>query len=466
MQRFKYHQKDWPAAISYIKKGKKTIDTPTWCIKFKDDLSVKGKTIYYKVKQQLVPREKVTAFLRKKIYDKSATIPFGRDSAHYKLKSEVVGVPRRRIMEFIRAQKSLGQVRSAVAQPKVKSGKKLKGVVLETDLVFLKREDVKKMNTRIGNSLEKELSYICVTVEKNTGLVQCTYIKAPKGYKSHEEIKLKGSKIVTPIVKRHIQYFAKALKTNAKQIHLELDKGGEFNRKELAKILKSVKVVPMGSSVEKKNQTIQRNLFRILKNRQAKTISEAVTKSQNMANNTFNKIQKKTPLEAADIGIKAALNNYNKTRKTYVQGDKRGELKIGDHVRILIKKPKAGIDFKSYKDMTYTSEVYAITSKTKKKPAKYRVNKKYYTIDKLLKSAPRDKESEKLIKDRKVEEVKEDIDEREKQAEDDEKRKEVQVAAGTRRSTRGSRAGRALKRKFAQLQKKHEKKVYKEEDED
>ena len=217
--------------------------------------------------------------------------------------------------------------------------------------------------------------------------------------------------------------------------------------------------------MEKKNQTIQRNLFRILKNRQAKTISEAVTKSQNMANNTFNKIQKKTPLEAADIGIKAALNNYNKTRKTYVQGDKRGELKIGDHVRILIKKPKAGIDFKSYKDMTYTKEVYEITSKTKKKPAKYRVNKKYYTIDKLLKSAPRDQESEKLIKDRKNEEVQEDIDEREKQAEDDEKRKEVQVAAGTRRSTRGSRAGRALSRKFAQLRDKHEKNVFGEEDE-
>ena len=81
MQRFKYHQKDWPAAISYIKKGKKTIDTPNWAIKFKDDLSVKGKIIYYKVRQQLVPREKVTAFLRKKIYDKSATVPFGRDSA-------------------------------------------------------------------------------------------------------------------------------------------------------------------------------------------------------------------------------------------------------------------------------------------------------------------------------------------------------------------------------------------------
>ena len=464
INRYTFREKDWPAAIEYIKKGIKTVDTPNWSVKFKDNLKLKGKQIYYDNKK-IIPTEQVEKFLRNKIYDKSATIPFGRDSAHYKLKSEVVGVPRRRIMEFIRAQKSLGQVRSAVAQPKVKSGKKLKGVVLETDLVFLKREDVKKMNTRIGNSLEKELSYICVTVEKNTGLVQCTYIKAPKGYKSHEEIKLKGSKIVTPIVKKHIQYFAKALKTNAKQIHLELDKGGEFNRKELAKILKSVKVVPMGSSVEKKNQTIQRNLFRILKNRQAKTISEAVTKSQNMANNTFNKIQKKTPLEAADIGIKAALNNYNKTRKTYVQGDKRGELKIGDHVRILIKKPKAGIDFKSYKDMTYTSEVYAITSKTKKKPAKYRVNKKYYTIDKLLKSAPRDKESEKLIKDRKVEEVQEDIDEREKQAEDDEKRKEVQVAAGSRRSTRGSRAGRALKRKFAQLRDKHEKKVFGEEDE-
>ena len=238
MQRFKYHQKDWPAAISYIKKGKKTIDTPTWCIKFKDDLSVKGKTIYYKVKQQLVPREKVTAFLRKKIYDKSATVPFGRDSAFHILKQQSIGVGRRAVMDFLRAQKSLGQVRPAVAAPKQKSGKKLKGYVCEVDLVFLKAQDVKKMNTRIGNSLEKELSYICVMVEKTTGLTQCNFIKAPKSWKHHTEIKLKGQKIVMPIVKKQLAAIAKALKVQEKDIVVEMDKGGEFSKKQLEKIAK------------------------------------------------------------------------------------------------------------------------------------------------------------------------------------------------------------------------------------
>ena len=282
MHRYKFLERDFPAAIAYIKKGTKTVDTPTWALKFKSDLTTSNKNIFYQ-KKEIIPKEKVNTYLRKRIYDKSAVVPFGRDSAFYLLKSEVVGVGRRPIMEFLRSQKSLGQVRPAVAQPKQKSGEKLKGYVLETDLVFLKRQDVRKMNSRIADSMEKELSYICVTVEKTTGLTQCTFIKAPKEYKSEEDIKLKGSKIVTPIVKKHIKYFAKTLKQNEKSLIMRMDAGGEFDRKELAKVLKSVKVVPMGPSVENRNQTAQRNLFRILKNRQAETIEEAVEKAKTVS---------------------------------------------------------------------------------------------------------------------------------------------------------------------------------------
>ena len=462
MNRYKFTQDQWPSAIAFLKNGEETVDTPNWCIKFKDDLTVKRKQIFYKNKK-IIPAEKVDAFLRKEIYSKSATTPFGRDSAHYKLKKEIIGIPRRKIMSFLRAQKSLGQVRAAVAQPKVKSGPKVKGYVLECDLVFVKRNDVSKMNSRIGNSLEKELSYIAVTVEKTTGLCQATFIKPPKGFKSEQDMKLKGAKIVTPIIKKHIDYFAKVLKVPKSSFEMAMDAGGEFDRKALAKIVKSVKVVSMGASCEKKNQTIQRNMFRILKNRQADNISDAVEKSQNMCNNTFNKNQKQTPLESAEKGIVANVKNYNQTRKTYVQGDKRNELKIGDHVRILIKKAKADIGYKSYKDQTYSAEVYTITTKTKKKPTKYRVNKKYYTIDKLLKSAPRDKESQKLIKDRKDEEEKKEVefeDVRVAEVVKAEEKQKVEVAVGSRRSTRSQRGDREIQAMIAKRQRAKRKKQF------
>lgn len=449
MNRYKFNAKDWPAAIAFIKAGKKTVETPTWALKYKDDLTVKRKQIYYQ-NRRVVPSEKVDEFLRKKIYDKSATVPFGRDSAHYLLQKEVVGVPRRKIMEFLRAQKSLGQVRPAVAKPKQKSGERLKQYTLETDLVFVKREDVKKMNTRIGNSLDKELSYILVTVEKTTGLTQCTFIKPPKHFGPNpDEIKLKGSKIVTPLVEKHIKFFADTLKVSPKSFKLQLDKGSEFNRKRLAKVVKEVKVVAMGSSVEKRNQTVQRNLYRILKNRQASSISAAVTKSQDMCNNTFSKIQKQTPLESSQQDLKTNLTVYNSKRKSYVQGDKRNELAVGDHVRILIKKKKDDLAYKSYKDRAYSAEIYTILSKTKKKPAKYRLsNKKYYTIDRLLKSAPRDKESEKLIAARKVEEGQDEIKHEAARGVDEkkaEKKKHVEEEAGVRRKTRGARGGSEFK---------------------
>lgn len=454
MQRYRFHEKDWPAAIAFIKKGKKTVDTPNWAVKFKHELSVKGRSIYYKKTQEVVPKERVNAFLRKKIYDKSATCPFGRDSAFHILKQESIGVGRRPLMEFLRSQKSLGQVRPAVAAPKQKSGRRLKNYECEVDLVFLKAQDVRKMNTRIADTLEKELSYICVMVEKSTGLTQCTFIKAPKSWKHHDEIKLKGQKIVMPIVKKQLAAIAKALKVDQKSIVVSMDKGTEFSKKQLEKIAKKVNLVPMGPSVEKRNQTAQRNLFRILKNRQAKTIEQAVEKTQNMINNTYSKIQKMTPNESAGIGIKAALNKYNGSRKKYIQGDTRSELEIGDFVRLLIRAPKTGLDYKSYKDLNYGKQVYQITKKTKTNPTKYRVNKKWVTIDKVIKSAPRDKESETLIKERKDEEKKEDIqfiEKRDKEAGEDEKRKEVEVKAGGRRSTRSKRGGRRIHAKLEKL---------------
>ena len=87
-----------------------------------------------------------------------------------------------------------------------------------------------------------------------------------------------------------------------------------------------------------------------------------------------------------------------------------------------MKDPKKHLEYKSYKGKTWSNRVYKITSRTKKKkPIKYSVsrgaNRKYYTIESLLKSAPRDQESNKIIEERD-----------EKQNEEDEKEIEAERA--------------------------------------
>lgn len=124
MHRYRFVKKDWKPAIDFLKNGNKTVETPNWALRFKDDLKVKGKSqIYYKDKK-IIPAEQVDKFIRSKLYDKKADICFGRDSAFYSLSKECIGVGRRKIMDFLRAQKSRNQTLAAVAKPKVKSGKK------------------------------------------------------------------------------------------------------------------------------------------------------------------------------------------------------------------------------------------------------------------------------------------------------------------------------------------------------
>jgi ribosomal protein L21E len=189
----------------------------------------------------------------------------------------------------------------------------------------------------------------------------------------------------------------KTLGLDSKQCSLSSDKGTEFSKAELSKIVNDYTYVSMAPSVENRNRLFQSNFYRILKNRQAISIPVAIAKAQNLMNTSYNRIQKKSPNEAAE-GLKKkeldTLKVYNSKRKQHVSNTKLKQLEIGDYVRILIKSLKdVGIGYKTYHDKTYTKEVYEITHKTKKRPHKYRMKgggKKYYLIDKLLKSAPRD----------------------------------------------------------------------------
>ena len=102
------------------------------------------------------------------------------------------------------------------------------------------------------------------------------------------------------------------------------------------------------------------------------------------------------------------MTKYNRKRKKYVAaGGDQKKLKVGDLVRIqlLYGKDKAGVGFKSYKNKTFSKRTYPITKITKNAiPVKIRVNRKWYTRDKVIHAEEEDDASNLLIAKREVEE--------------------------------------------------------------
>ena len=131
MQRFKFTIPKIEQALKYLKTKKGA--APNWCHKYEKELQVKAGKIFFEEKE-IIPREEVDSVLRDEFYTKNSTTPTGRDSAFHILKQKYWGITRNSIMEFIRKQKALGEVKAALNKPKQSSGEKLKHYVFETDL--------------------------------------------------------------------------------------------------------------------------------------------------------------------------------------------------------------------------------------------------------------------------------------------------------------------------------------------
>ena len=428
MNRYKFSEEQWGPAIKFIKNGEGHLDAPNWAVKHKPDLTVKGTTIFYKG-LEIVPLQRIDAVLRAKIFDKKCEVGFARDSAFYTLSKSYIGLPRRKIMTFLRKQRTLGDTRPSVAQARRKAGPPLKVLTLETDLCFIRKADLVAATPRFEKTHEKDEVYCVTTIEKSSSLVQLSFSDT------------KEANIVTPIVLEHIKYFAKRFGKSTKEFDLESDKGGEFRHADIAKIVRKVKHVNTGVSVEKANQTFQQNFYRILRNRQSTSVRGAIKKAQKIMNNSFSSIHKKSPNDVVDQK-EDSLKTYNNTRKSYISGSNRGELDVGQHVRLLIKKGKDSIGYKSYKNKTWSKEVYVVKKKTKTTtPTKYFVNRKWLLIDSLLKSAPRDKESDKLMETR----TKQQDEADKKQDEADKKKRDAERIAEDKRKGLLRAAGKIMK---------------------
>ena len=177
----------------------------------------------------------------------------------------------------------------------------------------------------------------------------------------------------------------------------------------LEKEVKSYERVPTGPSVEKKNSDIQRTLFQMLRARRGKTIEGLLKLTEEILNNNYNRITKKSANQAVEKeGKSKDIASYNKKRA--VAGKDLTQLKVGDFVRLRILKvqKEKGLAFKAYKNMLWSPLVYKISAKTNRTPTKYRVKGKWRIKAMLLKSGPIDQISEKIISERtdKSEEIK------------------------------------------------------------
>ena len=265
MNRYRFTDKDIGTTMKFLQTGKGHLELPKWAEKYQDDLKIKHKKLYYKEKL-IVSREKLDGYLRKRLYDKKADITSGRDSMHYQLLKEVVGAPRRVIMEFLRKQKTLGEARSALPKAKQSGGPRLKGFVVETDLCFIKKTDLVNCNPRFEKTQKQELVYCVTSVEKTSGLTKLDLVKT------------KDAKVVTPIVIEHLKYFAQRNGNKTTDYELWSDKGGEFDHKVLKPYVKLTKHVKAGASCENRNRLFQQCFYRILKNRQSVSVKNAIKK--------------------------------------------------------------------------------------------------------------------------------------------------------------------------------------------
>ena len=148
MDRYRFTTDSIAKAKSFVSGKAKT--GPAWAKRFKDDLAVKKSKVYYK-EREIVPSEKIDDVLREEIFKRDADIPPSRDGAFHIVKQRYVGISKRKILAFLQAQRTLVETKPIVAQAKVKAGKKLDKYSFETDLIFVKREDVLRSDPKFEN---------------------------------------------------------------------------------------------------------------------------------------------------------------------------------------------------------------------------------------------------------------------------------------------------------------------------
>ena len=335
--------------------------------------------------KRVVAKEDVESYLRDRIY-KGGT-PLSRDAAFYAISHDVTGISRAALDKFLKTQRIIRETdnRQAVVE---KKGRKVKTKgQLHLDLVELKFQDLPFTPSDRDIDEDTTKGYVLGMVDALTSL---SYFK----WHAH-----KTQSQVTPIVKQAVTWFEKKLQTDKKKFTIYSDKGREFSFPTYAKW--GIKTIQLARSpiIEAKNAFFQRNLFRLAKMGGTTNLKTLIAQATDLMNKTVSKNTGKTPEEVLNEATAVVEKKYNKKRAKGGKSRLRPIEPGVDKVRINLIGPKNPLDFKAYKAKSWSKKIYPVT---KKRGARYLVNRKYYARADLKITEDYDKKTESMLQIRKT----------------------------------------------------------------
>ena len=289
----------------------------------------KGKHYLYGLEDEtwkrVVPAEEVTEYLRNEILSPDSRMPLSRDSAHYWLLKNTIGISRRTAYSFLEKQGAL-QVSKNIPNERLKGGKPImKRGDVEIDLIEGQGRDV---TVHTGKMMDGWFWLACC--DRLTGYGVVEMVQNAKGAATKE------SRWVAEALKDALKRLEHALQ--AKVHTISADAGREFFshvRKMLVRRGIIQKTVARGSRVEKYNQDFQRNFYRLLRLKRG-TFSQVEQQAEEMTNNLKSKYTKLSPADAVkrpDAELSALFNAGRQPKKKYPGKDPQ----VGDRCRVLLK---------------------------------------------------------------------------------------------------------------------------------
>ena len=376
LNRYKNLQRsDIDAAIKFIKGTLEPKDAPSWIKRFKkEDKNIKiQKNNLFIEGLMVVGNDERDTLMRSLVYDKGSIVAPSRDAGYYSIKKKYLNVSRRNWTDFLKKQRVIRMTDNAPPKQK-KGGKQIHRLgEIEVDLVFISKDDISNFYqyTKAGSVL-KSIPVVNM-VDRLTSFAWCQV----GTNKTAEDTK--------NIVEEGVLFFKKLLKIKQSQIHLFSDGGGEFFDLKYIPGVTHV-VIKVGAKVEQKNSHVMRNFMRIKNAKRGNSVAGVLAQSVDMVNNSYNRILKMTPAEAVEKfttpeGVQEIKDSYNKHRAK-ADTDRRKPLKVGDFVRLLVKKEKEHTFRKAYRGLTFTKEQFPVGDKNKNHPLKkkYSISKEAYEI--------------------------------------------------------------------------------------
>ena len=315
---------DIEAAISFVEGKLEAKDAPSWIKRFKKEdkkLTIKKNNLFIDG-LMVVGNDERETLMRSLIYDKDSTVAPSRDAGYYTIKKKYLNISRRNWTDFLKKQRVIRMTDNAPPKQK-KGGKQIhRPGEIEVDLFFISKNDVRMFSQYANDKSVQQSIPVVNMVDRLTSFAWASQSGS------------KEAKSVLEVVKEGVKFFAKLFRLKQDSIHLYTDGGPEFER--LKDKFHHITVL-VGSKVEQKNSHLQRNFHRIKNAKRGNTIKNVLQQALNTTNNSYNRILKKTPAEAAEEystpeGIKKLKEDYNKHR---AKGDldRRKPLKVGDFVR-------------------------------------------------------------------------------------------------------------------------------------